>query len=433
MTTSYKNIVVFGMGYVGAVTAAVLAAEGNSVIGVDTNEGKVATINKGETPVLEPGLKELIRASVDQGRLRATRDVAEAMTNADVVFVCVGTPSSHNGALDSSYVEAVCDDIGRYLGNASEFPVVVVRSTVLPNAIEETIVPRLESAAGKPIGDGYGFAINPEFLREGTSITDFYHPRFTIIGCAETETAEALIALYGFLNTKFIQTDRSAAPLVKYASNAFHALKVVFANEISALCGEVGADGVEVMRTFCMDTALNISDAYLRPGMAFGGSCLPKDARALNYFARSRDIDAPLLTGILSSNEAQKRRSLESILAHGRKRVGIFGLSFKAGTDDLRESPLVDMVEVLLGKGIQVAIYDGRVSLAHLVGTNRDYMEQHIPHIAALLKADIPTVIDTSEVVVIGNRDPDFTDIPRLLRQDQILIDLVGLFDNTQA
>jgi len=273
-------------------------------------------------------------------------------------------------------------------------------------------------------------AINPEFLREGTSIKDFHHPRFTIIGTAENRTAESLVDLYGFLDTTFVKTDRSAAPLVKYASNAYHALKVVFANEIDTLCQEVGVDGTEVMKTFCMDTALNISSAYLRPGMAFGGSCLPKDARALTYFARSRDIEVPLLRGVLTGNKAQKQRCVDSILSHGRKRVGIFGLSFKAGTDDLRESPLVEMVETLLGKGIEVSIYDGRVSLAHLVGTNRDYMEQHIPHVAALLKNDIRSVIDTSDVLVIGNRDDDFLEIPRELRSDQILIDLVGLFDD---
>jgi GDP-mannose 6-dehydrogenase len=420
------NVVVLGMGYVGCVTAAVLAREGHQVVGVDSNPTKVDLLQRGQSPVMEPGLAELVRRGQLAGRLTATTDAGDAFRTADVFILCVGTPSAKNGSLDPSHLEAVAAEVGAGIREHAGFPVIVLRSTALPDIIEDRVVAALERAAGGKVGTRFGFAVNPEFLREGTSIRDFDEPQFTLLGTDEPRSAAILERLYSFLSAPVIVTDRRTAPLVKYASNAFHALKVAFANEIGTISKAAGVDGREVMRIFCLDEKLNTSKAYLRPGMPFGGSCLPKDVRALLHHARSADFPAPVLAATLESNRLQTERCTEEILGNGRVRVGVFGMSFKAGTDDLRESPTLEIVERLIGKGATVAIYDKRVSLAHLLGANREYVDAHLPHIATLLRPTLEEVVADSDVLVIGNGDEEFRRIPELMRPDQTLIDLVG-------
>ncbi len=421
------KIAVFGLGYVGSVTAAVFAREGNEVTGVDTDARKVELMSRGEPTILEQGLPELLEKVASSGRLSATTDARHALDGVDVVFVCVGTPSAANGSLDVSHLKAVAEEIGAGIAEHGGYPVVVLRSTVLPDVVEELVIPALESGSGKQAGKGFGLAVNPEFLREGTSLRDFDNPQYTLVGADDQRTVDALRALYGFVASPFLETDRRTASIVKYACNAFHAVKVSFANEIGALAGDLGADADAVMDIFCQDQHLNLSAAYLRPGMPFGGSCLPKDLRAATYNASRRDLGVPLLDAVLRSNAEHTKRCIDRILSHGRKRVGVFGLSFKAGTDDLRESPVVDIIETLLGKGVEVSIYDNRVSLAKLIGTNKEYIARHLPHVATLLKGDMQEVLDSSDVLVIANKDPEFLGIPSLMRSDQVLIDLAGL------
>jgi len=420
------KVAVLGMGYVGCVTAAVLAREGHHVTGVDTNRAKVDTLAAGQSPVIEPGLPELVRRGCLAGRLTATTDTAHAVADAEVILICVGTPSAASGALDSSAVARVATEIGTAIGARGGYPVVVLRSTVLPDSVDEVIVPALERGSGKRIGNGFGFAVNPEFLREGSAIRDFDAPEFTLIGTDERRSASIVERLYNFLTAPVIVTSRRAANLVKYASNAFHAVKVAFANEIGAICRVAGADGQEVMQIFSLDRKLNLSAAYLRPGMPFGGSCLPKDVRAIRHFGRRHDVSLPVLDAVLDSNRLQTETCIQRILAYGRVRVGICGMAFKAGTDDLRESPMVTIVEALLGKGLPVAVYDRRVSLAHLIGANREYVAQHLPHVASLLRPSLHETICDADVVVIGNRDEEFRRLPELLRPEQVLIDLFG-------
>jgi len=420
------KVAVLGMGYVGCVTAAVLAREGHHVTGVDSNPAKVELLAAGRSPVLEPGLPELVRRGQLSGRLVATVTAREAIAGAEVIVICVGTPSASNGSLDVGHVVHVADEIGAAIADSPGFPVVVLRSTVLPDAIEGAVLPALERSARKAAGSGFGFVVNPEFLREGTSIRDFDEPQFTLIGSDDSRSAAIVQRLYGFLKAPVVVTDRRTAALVKYASNAFHATKVAFANEIGAIARSVGVDGREVMRIFCLDAKLNLSAAYLRPGMPFGGSCLPKDVRAILHHARRHDVAVPVLGSVMESNRLVTEACAQLILANGRARVGVFGLSFKAGTDDLRESPMVAIVETLIGKGAQVAIYDGRVALSSLVGANRDYVAEHLPHVASLLRPTLDEVLAASDVLVIGNGDEEFRRIPEVMRPEQVLIDLVG-------
>jgi GDP-mannose 6-dehydrogenase len=422
------RVTVLGMGYVGSVTAAILAREGHQVTGVDTNASKAAMLARGESPVLEPGLPELVRRVHLAGRLQATTDAGDALANAEVIIICVGTPSAPSGALDTRYLDRVAEEIGTGIVRHDGYPVIAVRSTVLPEIVEERILPRVERASGKRAGEGFGLVVNPEFLREGTSIQDFDNPQFTLIGSDDERGAALIQRLYAFLKTApVVTTDRRTAALIKYASNAFHALKVTFANEIGAISKAAGVDGREVMRIFCLDRKLNVSDSYLRPGMPFGGSCLPKDVRALLYYGRRHDVAVPLLDATIESNRLQTEACVRRILERGRRRVGIFGMAFKAGTDDLRESPTVEIIERLLGKGAEVAIYDSRVSLSNLVGANREYLAQHLPHVAKLLKPTLEEVVARSDVLVIGNDDAEFRRLADLMHPEQILIDLVGI------
>lgn len=421
------NVAVLGMGYVGCVTAAVLARQGHRVTGVDANRAKVDMLAAGECPVIEPGLPELVRRGRLTGRLTATNDPRAALHDAEVILICVGTPSATHGGLDSGAVERVATEIGTGIAQRDGYPVIVLRSTVLPDTVDEAILPRLERASGKRVGDGFGLVVNPEFLREGSAIRDFDEPQFTLIGTEEQRSAAIVRRLYGFLKAPVVVTGRRTANLVKYAANAFHALKVAFGNEIGTLSSAAGVDGREVMQIFSMDHKLNLSGAYLQPGMPFGGSCLPKDVRAILHYARRRDVALPLIDAVLESNRIHTETCIKRILAHGRARVGICGMAFKAGTDDLRESPTVAIIETLLGKGFPVAIYDRRVSLAHLIGANREYVAQHLPHVATLIRPTLDEVITDADIVVIGNRDEEFRRVRELMRPEQTLIDLAGM------
>lgn len=419
---------VFGLGYVGCVSAACFAKEGHEVTGVDVNSTKVEIINSGRSPIVEAGVNELIGEMVKEGRLRALTDSATAIQDSEISLICVGTPSNANGSLNLEYVRRVCQEIGAALRTKSEQHTVVVRSTMLPGTIESLVVPTLEEHSGKKCGRDFGVCINPEFLREGTSLKDFYAPPFTLIG-ADEETAAAIVSkLYSGIKAPLFVTAIKAAEMVKYACNCFHALKVSFANELGNICKGLGIDSHQVMDVFCQDTKLNLSPYYLKPGFAFGGSCLPKDLRAITYKAKELDVDVPVLSSILPSNRQQIERAVEMILRTGKKRIGVLGFSFKAGTDDLRESPMVALIETLIGKGMKLEIYDRDVSLARLFGANKEYIEREIPHIAQLMRARMEEVLEAADVLVIGNKAEEFREIESRLRKDQIVIDLVRLF-----
>jgi GDP-mannose 6-dehydrogenase len=421
---------VFGLGYVGCVSAACFAREGHEVIGVDVNPTKVGIINEGRSPIVETGVGELIGEMTTAGRLRATTDSAEAIANSEVSLICVGTPSHPNGSLDLTYVKRVCQEIGAALERKTARHTVVIRSTMLPGTIESVVIPTLEVYSGKKVGEQLGVCINPEFLREGTSLKDFYAPPFTLIGAEDEETAMIVRRLYAGIDAPLYIIGIKAAEMVKYSCNCFHALKVSFANEIGNICKGLGIDSHQVMEVFCEDTKLNLSPYYLKPGFAFGGSCLPKDLRAITYKAKELDVETPVLRAILQSNRLQVERGVEMILRTGSKRVGVLGFSFKAGTDDLRESPMVALIETLIGKGTQLAIYDRDVSLARLFGANKEYIEREIPHISQLMRASVEEVLEHAEVLVIGNKAEEFRDITARLRPGQKLIDLVRLFED---
>jgi GDP-mannose 6-dehydrogenase len=424
------NIGVFGLGYVGCVSAACLAKQGHAVVGVDVNPTKVEIVNSGKSPIVEPGVDELINEMVGAGRLRATTNPAEAVLNSDASLVCVGTPSKANGSLDLTYVRHVCQEIGASLSENAGRHVVVVRSTMLPGTIESLVVPTLENYSGKKASVDFGVCINPEFLREGTSLKDFYAPPFTLVGADNEDTARIVSALYAGIEAPLFVTSLKTAEMVKYVCNCFHALKISFANEVGNLCKGVGIDSHEVMEVFCQDTKLNLSSYYLKPGFAFGGSCLPKDLRAINYKAKELDIEVPVLSSILTSNRLQIERAIEMVLRTGKKRIGVLGFSFKAGTDDLRESPMVTLIEALIGKGLRLAIYDRDVSLARLFGANKEYIEREIPHIAQLMRASVDEVLNDSDLVIIGNKGEEFRQVESRLRDGQMVIDLVRLFDS---
>ncbi|MDY7076305.1 MAG: UDP-glucose/GDP-mannose dehydrogenase family protein [Chloroflexota bacterium] len=421
------RISIFGLGYVGSVSAGCLTALGHDVIGVDVNPIKVDMINAGKSPVIEAGLDDLIAAGVKAGRLRADTRGGEAIAASDISLICVGTPSDNNGNLNLTFVERVCQEIGQALATKESYHVVVTRSTMLPGSTEEQVIPILESASGHQAGRDFGVSFNPEFLREGTAVHDFHHPPFTVIGQYDERGAKVIAELYADIDAPLLTVPLKVAEIVKYANNAFHALKVTFANEIGNICKRQGIDSHQVMDIFCMDENLNLSPYYLKPGFAFGGSCLPKDLRALLYYAHHLDLSLPVLESILPSNELQIKRGLELVKQAGKKKIGVLGFSFKAGTDDLRESPLVELIETLIGKGYQVKVYDRNVSLARLHGANRAYIEREIPHIATLMYDSMEEVIAESEVIIIGNKAPEFHQALQRVRQDQIVIDLVRI------
>ena len=425
------KVSVFGLGYVGSVTAACLASWGHQVIGVDVNVDKVQAINNGRSPIVEPGLDRMISEVIKAGNLSATRDQIAAVKHGDVSLICVGTPSNSNGGLNLEYVERVCAQIGRALAEVKTYKVVALRSTVLPGTLDTRLLPILMEESGKRVGVDFGVAVNPEFLREGKAIEDFESPPFTLIGQVDERAGDVLAALYAKVPAPIFRTDPDTACMVKYASNAFHALKVAFANEIGQLCKEQGVDGTRVMEIFCQDTKLNISSRYLRPGFAFGGSCLPKDLRALLYLGRHKDLQLPVLESILPSNKLHIQRVVDLILGDSRRRVGVIGLSFKPGTDDLRESPVVELVETLSGKGLEVRIYDENINLSRLVGGNKAYIERVLPHISAMIRTSMEEVVDNSDVIIVAHNPKDRRDqLIELLKPDQLLIDFIKVISN---
>jgi len=421
------RISIFGMGYVGTVSAGCLAQAGHEIIGVDPVRAKVDLINAGKSPIIEAEIEAIIATAVSSGMLCATSDQDEAIRETELSFVCVGTPSQVNGNLDLTYVRRVCELIGEAIKNKPTRHTVVIRSTILPGTMRELVIPVLEEHSGKTAGVDFGVCNNPEFLREGSAVSDFNSPPKTVIGELDCESGNMLASLYAKLDAPLIKTEIEIAEMIKYVDNCWHALKIGFANEIGNVCKSFSIDAHAVMRIFCQDKKLNISPAYLMPGFAFGGSCLPKDLRALTYTARMRDLELPIMTSVLPSNELQIARGLRLIMEMGHKRIGVLGFSFKAGTDDLRESPMIEVIERLIGKGHDVRIFDKNVNLAKLVGANRDFILNHVPHISRLMALSIEEVLEHAQTVVIGNKDLDFADVPKQLRDDQRLVDLVRI------
>jgi GDP-mannose 6-dehydrogenase len=420
------RISIFGIGYVGAVCCGSLAARGHSVIGVDVSSDKVDMVNRGVSPIVEPGLDELLAGAVAAGKLRGTTDAADAIGNSDITMICVGTPSKPNGDLDLRYVEAVSRDIGEMLARKDGWHTVAVRSTVLPGTISNIVRPIIEEASGRKAGEGFGLASNPEFLRESTAIADYEFPPMTVIGEHCRRSGDILQALYSDLPGPFIRTSIEVAEMIKYACNAWHALKISFANEIGNIAKALGVDGREVMDIMCEDTKLNISKYYMRPGFAFGGSCLPKDVRALTYRATQLDVRHPLLGAILNSNNYQIERACSIIQHFEKRKVAMLGLSFKAGTDDLRESPLVNLAEFLIGKGYDLKIYDRNVEYARINGANKDYINTRIPHVSSLLSSDLPGMVNEADIVILGNHDEMFEGVVAGLPRGKRVLDLVG-------
>ena len=423
------RISIFGLGYVGAVSAGCLAHNGHEVIGVDPVRTKVDLINGGKSPIIEAEIEDLIGAAVRDGRLRATSDQDQAIRDTELSFVCVGTPSQANGNLDFTYIRRVCELIGDAIRNKADRHTIVIRSTILPGTMRQLIIPVLEEHSGKRAGVDFGVCNNPEFLREGSAVHDFHFPPKTVIGEVDCESGDLLASLYAKLDAPLIRTELEVAEMIKYVDNCWHALKIGFANEIGNICKSFSVDAHEVMKAFCQDKKLNISTAYLKPGFAFGGSCLPKDLRALTYAAKMRDLELPITNSILPSNELQVARGVRLIMERGRQRIGVLGFSFKEGTDDLRESPMIEVIERLLGKGYEVKIFDKNVNLAKLVGANRDFILNRIPHVSRLMVDSIDAVLEHADTVVIGNKDPDFNCLTSRVRPGQSVVDFVRISD----
>ncbi len=420
------RVSVFGIGYVGTVVAACLAEDGHEIVAVDISADKVRAINAGETPISEPGVPVLIERAVARGALRATIDAGEAVRASELSFVCVGTPSRHNGDLDLSFVLQVCEDIAKVLKHKPEPHMLAVRSTVLPGVMRDRVIPLLRDASGKEPGVDFGLAYHPEFLREGSAVDDYRRPAAAVIGALDSRTADALKQLNQGNGAELHLVDLATAEAVKYANNCWHALKVSFANEIGSICKASGIDGRAVMRILCSDRKLNISPAYLKPGFAFGGSCLPKDLRALRYHAKRHDVASPLLDATIAANQQQIDRAIAAIGRNGRRRVAMLGLTFKPDTDDLRESPLVELAERLLGKGFELRIFDRDLEISRLVGSNRRFAMQHLPHLSRLLVGDLDDALGGSDIVVVGAAHPAFRDLLPRLRPDHHVVDLAG-------
>lgn len=418
------KINIYGLGYVGCVSAACLANKGFDVTGIDIDKLKVDMINKGRNPIVEPGLQEAIQKAVASKKLRATlNNVAPA----EISIVSVGTPSNDNGSLQLQYIKRVAEQIGNYLGKNGNYHVVNIRSTVLPGTVEDVVIPILEEHAKKKAGKDFGICMNPEFLREGTSIHDYFHPPFTVIGQIDKKSGDVIEKLYAGIQAPLFKTTIKAAEIVKYSCNAFHALKIGFANEIGNTCKLFNIDSHEVMKIFCQDKKLNISPVYLKPGFAFGGSCLPKDLRALLHKAKEKDLQLPILESILESNSHQIEIAYKLIAKTRKRRIGLLGLSFKPDTDDLRESPMVELAEKLIGKGYDLSIYDREVSIAKIYGSNKKYIERVIPHISSLMEESLSQVIKKSEVIVVTKITEEIENLLAKLKGNKIIIDLAKI------
>ncbi|MGK4360988.1 GDP-mannose 6-dehydrogenase [Ectopseudomonas chengduensis] len=428
------RISIFGLGYVGAVCAGCLSARGHEVIGVDVSQTKIDLINQGKSPIVEPGLAELLEAGVNSGLLRGTTDVGAAVLASELSFIAVGTPSKRNGDLDLGYMESVCTQIGTALRDKQERHTVVVRSTVLPGTVKNVVIPLIEAASGKKAGIDFGVATNPEFLRESTAIKDYDFPAMTVIGELDEQSGDLLQELYSELDAPIIRKSIEVAEMIKYTCNVWHAAKVTFANEIGNIAKAAGVDGREVMDVVCQDHKLNLSKYYMKPGFAFGGSCLPKDVRALSYRAGSLDVEAPLINSLMRSNAAQVKKAFDIVASYDKRRIGLLGLSFKAGTDDLRESPLVELAEMLIGKGYELRIFDSNVEYARVFGANKEYIESKIPHVSSLLCKELDEVVAQSDVLIIGNGEQRFAEVINSVGDDKQIVDLVGFMTHaTQA
>jgi len=423
------KISVFGLGYVGAVSCACLAKDGHQVTGVDVNVKKVELINNKTAPILERDLDGLIRDAVESGRLKATTDTVSAINDSEVSIICVGTPSMINGNINLSYILNVCEEIGAALKNKDAFHTVVIRSTVSPGTLKNC-TEVISDISGKRDNIDFGLANNPEFLREGAAINDYFNPPYIIIGSHCERSVEQLKEIYKTIDTKVYILKPEESEMIKYANNNFHALKITFANEIGNICKSFGIDSHVVMDIVARDTKLNLSPYYLKPGFAFGGSCLPKDVRGLMYNARMRDLKTPMLNSLLESNDYQVQQGMNMILATGKKKIGVLGFAFKPGTDDLRESPLISLIEQMIGKGFELSLYDSNVILSNLTGKNKEYIAAHLPHISKLLKHSIKDVLAGSEVIIIGTKDAEFKDIFSMVSPSQIIIDLVRIEKN---
>ena len=419
------KVTIFGMGYVGCVTAACFSNLGHDVTGVDVDANKVDMINRAQSPIIEPGLTEIIKSGVSMGTLRATTDSKEL---GDVVIVCVGTPSNNNGSLGLKHLMGVVEHIGELLKGSDGYHVITIRSTVLPGTVENMVIPLLEQKSSKQAGRDFGVCMNPEFMRETTAIKDFHNPPFTIIGQQEQRSGDIVAKLYDTIKAPLERPSITEAEMVKYACNAFHATKVCFANEIGNLCKSMGIDSHRVMEMFCKDTRLNLSSYYLKPGFAFGGSCLPKDLRAIVYQAKRNDVEVPLLSSLMPSNERQIQHAYGLVRNSGRTKIGVLGLSFKSGTDDVRESPVVILIEMLIGKGYSVAIYDEEVSLAKLYGANKRYLDETIPHVTSLIESSVPKVVEKSDLVIVSKKTDHFKKEIERLKKDVFIVDLVRIF-----
>jgi GDP-mannose 6-dehydrogenase len=422
------NISILGLGYVGAVSSACFSTSGHRVIGVDTNPTKVDLINSGKSPIVEAQLEQLIGNAIREKKLTATTNLELAIQETEVSIICVGTPSQVSGNIDLSYITKLCEQIGVILKDKSSFHTVVIRSTVSPGTVMNcaTIIERI---SGKKMNEGFGMASNPEFLREGTAVKDFYEPPYTVIGATCKQSEDVLRALYATIDAPIYCLSPEESEMIKYANNNFHAVKVTFANEIGNICKELNIDSHKVMELVTKDTKLNLSAYYMKPGFAFGGSCLPKDVRALNYQANSLDLKVPLLRSLLESNEYQVQRALQLVYNTKKRKVGVLGFAFKPGTDDLRESPVVSVIETLIGKGYKVSLYDNNVFYANLLGKNKEYVEMHIPHFVELIKHNLEETCAESDVIIIGNNSPEFNRVFELVTPSQIIIDLVRIDD----
>ncbi len=422
------RISIFGLGYVGAVTAACLAQEGHAIIGVDLDPTKLSLFREGKSPIVEEGLPDLIQKGVESGAIRVTNDGTQAFHETEVSLVCVGTPSRRDGSLDTATISRVAAQIGAAIKNDSTRHLIIIRSTLLPGSVSGMLIPIMEAESGKKVNRDFDVCFNPEFLREGTSVKDFYNPPFTVVGVNRPEVADRVAPLYHSIQSPFLVTSIEAAEMVKCTCNTYHALKITFANEIGTLCKFLKIDSHEVMKIFCLDNKLNVSPAYLKPGFAFGGSCLPKDLRALEYQARNFNYEMPLIKSILPSNNLHIERAFQMVLDAGRRKVGLLGLSFKPGTDDLRESPLVVLAERLLGKGLELLIFDENVNLARLVGANRRYIETVIPHLSRLMVSSPEELLTRSDLVIVGNKSPIVVSaLQSSPLENRILIDLVRI------
>lgn len=426
------KISIFGLGYVGVVTAACLSDADHEVWGVDVNQDKVDMITRGQCPIIEPGLEDLIRKGHARGTIRALLDPIAAVLKTDMSLICVGTPSKSNGSLDLHSLETVARQMGEALRQKNSYHCVVLRSTVLPGTTRNFLIPILETTSKKRAHEDFDVCFNPEFLREGSSIKDFYNPPFTVIAQETSRAGDAVEELYKRVNGPRERTSYEVAEMLKYACNCYHALKVGFANEIGVLCKSMGIDSHRVMQLFALDIKLNISPAYLKPGFAFGGSCLPKDLRALTYKAKENDLELPILSSVMESNRLHIQRVIDRIAGMKRKKLGFLGLSFKTGTDDLRESPIVPVIESLIGKGFTVKIYDPDVQLASIFGANKHYIEQEIPHISALMHAKIDDVIQDSDVIIVSKLDKAYEEALASCLNKKIVLDLVRFPLHTQ-